>query len=66
MGNEGEEVQVKGIGNVFNKTVAEKFSNLKNEMPIQVQEVSRTSNRHGQKRTSQQYIIVKRLNAENK
>jgi hypothetical protein len=39
---EGEELQVKGIGNIFNKIIAENFPNLYKEMPIQVQEASRT------------------------
>jgi hypothetical protein len=47
-------VQAKGIGNTFNKIIAENFPSLKKEMPIQVQEVSRTPNRHDQNRTSLQ------------
>jgi hypothetical protein len=39
---EGEEVQVKGIHNVFNKVIAENFPNLEKERPIQVQEAPRT------------------------
>jgi hypothetical protein len=35
---EGEEVQAKGIHNVFNKIIAEKFPNLKKELSIQVKE----------------------------
>jgi hypothetical protein len=34
---EGEEVQVKGIRNKFNKIIIEIFPNLKKELPIQVQ-----------------------------
>jgi hypothetical protein len=37
-----EELQAKGIGNIFNKITAENFPNLKKKMPIQVQEASRT------------------------
>jgi hypothetical protein len=48
MGIEEEEVQDKGIGNVFNKIIAVNFPTLKKEMPIQVQEASRTPNRHDQ------------------
>jgi hypothetical protein len=33
---EGEEIQAKGIGNIFNKIMAENFPNLKKEMPIKV------------------------------
>jgi hypothetical protein len=49
---EGEEVQAKGIHNIFNKVITENFSNLKKVMPIQVQEASRTPNRLDQHRTS--------------
>jgi hypothetical protein len=31
---EGEEVQPKGIHNIFNKIIAEIFLNLKKELPI--------------------------------
>jgi hypothetical protein len=41
---EGEEVQAKGICNIFNKVVAENFPNLKKEMPTQIQEFSRIPN----------------------
>jgi hypothetical protein len=45
MGIEGEEVQGKGMSNIFNKIITEKnFPNLEKPMPIQVQEVSRTLN----------------------
>jgi hypothetical protein len=54
---EGEEVEVKGISNTFNKIIAENFPNLKKEMLIQVQEASRASNRLDQNRTSLQHII---------
>jgi hypothetical protein len=42
---EGEEVQAKGICNIFNKIITENFPNLEKTMPIQVQEPSRTPNR---------------------
>jgi hypothetical protein len=42
---EVEEVQAKGMCNIFNKMIAEHFPNLEKTMPIQVQEVSRTPNR---------------------
>jgi predicted nucleic acid-binding Zn-ribbon protein len=41
---EGEEVQAKGMHNIFNK-ITENFPNLQKTMPIQVQESSRTPNR---------------------
>jgi hypothetical protein len=42
---EGEEVQAKGIHNIFNKITAENIPNLEKTMPIQLQEASRTSKR---------------------
>jgi TolA-binding protein len=42
--DEGEEVQAKGMCNIFNKIITENFPNLGKTMPIQVQEASRTSN----------------------
>jgi hypothetical protein len=49
---EGEEMQIKGICNIFNKIITEKFPNLEKAMPIQVQETSRTPNRQDQNRTT--------------
>jgi hypothetical protein len=45
MGIEEEEVQAKGMHNIFNKIITENFPNLEKSMPIQVQEVSRMPNR---------------------
>jgi hypothetical protein len=39
---EEEEVQAKGIHNIFNKIITENFPNLKKVLPVQVQEASRT------------------------
>jgi hypothetical protein len=47
---EGEEVQAKGMRNIFNKILTENFPNLEKTMPIQVQEASRTPNRPDQNR----------------
>jgi hypothetical protein len=41
---EGEEVQAKGIHNIFNKIITGNFPNLEKAMPIQVQEASRAPN----------------------
>jgi hypothetical protein len=65
MGIEGEEVQAKGIYNLFNKIITEIFPNLEKTMPILVQEASRTPNRLDQNRTSPQYII-KTTSTENR
>jgi archaeosine-15-forming tRNA-guanine transglycosylase len=49
---EAEEVQAKGIHNIFNKIITENFPNLEKTMPIQVQESSRTPNRLDQNRAT--------------
>jgi hypothetical protein len=49
---EDEEVQAKGIHNIFNKMITENFPNLENTTPIQVQEASRTPNRPDRNRTT--------------
>jgi hypothetical protein len=40
---EGEEVQAKGMCNMFNKIITENFPNLEKTMPIQVQVASRNT-----------------------
>jgi hypothetical protein len=49
---QGEEVQAKGIHNIFNKIITENFLNLEKTMPIQLQEASRTPNRLDKNRTT--------------
>jgi hypothetical protein len=49
---EGEEVQARGIHNIFNKIITENFPNLEKVMPIQVQEAFRTPNRLDQNRNT--------------
>jgi hypothetical protein len=66
MGIEEEEVQAKGIFNIFNKIITENFPNLKKVFPIQVQEASRTPNRLDQNRTSQGNITIKITITENR
>jgi hypothetical protein len=46
-----EEVQAKGICDIFSKIVTENFPKPKKVLPIQVQEASRTSKRLDQNRT---------------
>jgi hypothetical protein len=58
MGIIDEEVQAKGICNIFNKIITGNFSNLKKALPIQVQEDSRTPNRLDQNRVSLWHIII--------
>jgi hypothetical protein len=49
---EREEVQAKGMRNIFNKIITENFQNLQKTMPIQVQEASRPLNKLEQNRTT--------------
>jgi hypothetical protein len=62
----GEEVQAKRLHNIFNKIIIENSPNLKKDLPIQIQEVSRTSNRLEQERTSPWHIIMKTTTTENR
>jgi hypothetical protein len=64
MGTEEEEVQAKGIRNIFNKIITENFQNLEKAMLIQVQEDSRTPNRLDQTRTTPRHIIIKTTSTE--
>ena len=47
---EREELQIKGPENIFNKIIEENFPNLKNDIPMKVQEAYRTPNRLDQKK----------------
>jgi hypothetical protein len=48
---DGEEMQPKGICNIFNEMITENFPNLEKTMPIQVQETSKTPNSLDQNRS---------------
>jgi hypothetical protein len=61
---EGEEVQLEGIRNIFIKIIMETFPNLEKTMPIQIQEASRTPKRPDQNRTTPQHIIIKTESTE--
>jgi hypothetical protein len=50
--DENEDFQLKGSANIFNKIIEENCSNLKKEMPMNIQEAYRTPNRLDQKRNS--------------
>jgi hypothetical protein len=63
---EGEEVQAKGIHNIFNKIITENFPNLEKAMPIQIQEACRTPNGLDQNTTTPQHIIIKTTSTENR
>jgi hypothetical protein len=56
---EREEVQAKGIHNIFNKIITENFPNLEKVMPLQAQEASRTPNRLDQNRTNPHILSLK-------
>jgi hypothetical protein len=63
---EWEEVQAKGIHNIFNNIIIENSPNLKKVFHIQVQEDVSTPNRVNQNRTSPWHIIIKTASTENK
>ena len=46
---EGEELQLKGPENIFNKIIEENFPNLKKDIPMKVHKAYRISNRLDQK-----------------
>jgi hypothetical protein len=50
--DDNEDFQLKGPANIFNKIIEENFPNLKNDMPMNIQEAYRTPNRLDQKRNS--------------
>jgi hypothetical protein len=64
--DENEDFQLKGPANIFNKIIEENFTNLKKEMPMNIQEAYRTPNRLDQKRNSSWHIIIRTKNAINK
>jgi hypothetical protein len=61
---EEEEVQAKGMRNIFNKIITENFPNIEKSIPIQIQEASRTPNRPDQNMSTPRHIIIKATNAE--
>jgi hypothetical protein len=64
MSIEGEEVQAKGMRNIFNKMIRENFPYVEKDIPIQMQDASRTPNRPDQNRTTPRHIIIKTTNSE--
>jgi hypothetical protein len=64
--DENKDFQHKGPVNIFNKIIEENISNLKKEMPMNIQEAYRTASRLDQKRNSSQHIIIRTKNALNK
>jgi chromosome segregation ATPase len=63
--DENEDFQLKGPANILNKSIEENFTNLKKEMPMNIQEACRTPNRLDQKRNSSRHILIRTTNALN-
>jgi hypothetical protein len=61
---EGEKVQPKGMSNIFNKIITENLPNQEKDIPIQMQEASRTPNRPDQNTTTPRHIIIKTTSSE--
>ena len=61
---ESEDTQLKGPIIIFNKII-EDIPNLKKEVPMNMQEASRTPKRLDQKRNYSCHIIIKPPNAQN-
>ena len=61
--DENEDFQLIGPANIFNKIIDENFPNLKNEMPMNIQETYRTPNRLNQKKKK---ILLTHKNQNNK
>jgi hypothetical protein len=61
---EGEEMQEKQMCNIFKKVITENFPNLEKDIPIQMQEASRTPNTPIQNRTTLLHIIIKTTSSE--
>jgi hypothetical protein len=60
----GEEVQARGMRNIFNKIITENFPNLEKTIPRQVQESSRTPKRPDQNRTTPCHLIIETISTE--
>jgi hypothetical protein len=60
--DENEDFQFKEPANIFNKIIEENFPNLKEEMPMNIQEAYRTPKRLDQKRNSSSHIIIRTTN----
>jgi hypothetical protein len=63
---EGEETQIKGIDNLFNRVIAENLPILKKKRVTQVQEAYRTLNHQDQKRNTHRHIKIKTFSTQNK
>jgi hypothetical protein len=61
-----EEIQTKGIVNLFSRIIIENFPNLEKERVTQVQEAYRKPNLEDQIRNMLRHIIIKTLSIQNK
>jgi hypothetical protein len=61
-----EDFQFKDPANIFSKIIEEHFPYLKKEIPMNIPEAYRTSNRLEQKRNFSLHIIIRTTNALNK
>jgi hypothetical protein len=59
---ENEDFQIKGPANILNNIIEGNFSNLKKEMPMNIQGAYRTPNRLDQKINSFPHIIIRTTN----
>jgi hypothetical protein len=66
MGIEEEEVNVKGVGNIFNKVKPENFPNFEKEILIQVQEAVKVPSRQDQNRPFPKHILFQTLSTADK
>jgi hypothetical protein len=64
--DENEDFQLKGPVNIFKRIIEENFSNVKKEMPMNIQEAYRYPNRLDEKRNSSQHIIIRTTNTLNR
>jgi hypothetical protein len=64
--DENEDFQIKGKVNIFNRIIEENLSNLKREMPMNIQEAYRTPNRLNQEKNTSLQIIIRTTNTLNK
>ena len=63
---EGTEIKIKGMNNLFNEIISENFPNVKNERENQIQEAYRTPNAQNHNRSTPRHIIMKMPNDQNK
>ena len=63
---DSKHLHLKGPINIFKKIIEENVHNLKKDVPMNIQETYRTTNRLDQSRHSAHHIIIKTPSAQNK